>query len=91
MQNQISIFGLFAKLKSYRLIYKGLSDLFVISFVGLLGNLLINREYPLTHLFFVGGLLMAIVGGTLVEIIHRRREHRRMIKAIQKLSAQNKF
>ncbi|MCU0448100.1 MAG: hypothetical protein MUE85_24630 [Microscillaceae bacterium] len=84
--NQISFSATIRKYWSYQAIYKVLSDFFVISFLGLLVNLLINYEHPLTHLCFAGGILLAILGGTLVEIIHRQRVRRRIIRKIQSLS-----
>jgi hypothetical protein len=78
----------FRKFRPYPLLMRVLSDLFVISTLGLFLNLLINRAYPWSHLFFVAGVGLAIMGGIVVELIHRQRAQRRFERKIKRFLGQ---
>jgi tetrahydromethanopterin S-methyltransferase subunit E len=85
-----TILHFFEKFRSYQRIFKGFSYLFTLLFLGLFINLLINQAYPISHLFFLTGILIALLGGSFAEIIHRLREQKRLQRRIsQILTGQN--
>jgi ABC-type tungstate transport system substrate-binding protein len=88
MKNLKSNLDILAKSMTYQSTMNGLSEVFAVSVLGLLLNLLINQAYPITHFFFLFALALVIVGGVVVEYTHRKRELRRSERRLTQLLAE---
>jgi hypothetical protein len=66
-------------------VFNFLSLLFAFSFIGLAINLLINYELPITHLFFVAGMVGSLFFGVVANVTDKYISRRQIQYQIKNL------